>query len=132
MARELSTGLAAAALAQETGFLVLELLTITHADLAEPLRVVNNIEDVMHGGDLYTACGFELTPPEEKGEGQPKATLVLNNADQWLTEHIRGLRGGFDVSFALVSATDPGASPPEFGTVEQAGAFTPTDFRGMF
>ena len=62
----------------------LDLVEITHADLATPLRVVNDREDVVHNGDTFIAMGFEITKPDEPEHGNPQAQLVIDNVGKEL------------------------------------------------
>jgi len=114
----LTSSFTEAALNRETSFLVLQTAEITHTDLDPPLRFVNNVEDISVNGVVYTAVGFDLVLPEEKDEGFSRASITINNADQWFTSTLRSLSGEFKIEIALVSATDESADPPEFNEVE--------------
>jgi len=117
MPRDLNDRILNAMMAETTAEMVLWLLIIEHDDLVEPLRIVNNSEDVMHDGEVYTAMGFEVIPPEDR-EGTPRsARVTFDNVSQWLTPTIRNLNGDFDVTFKRVMYTDLDASPPEFDEV---------------
>lgn len=117
MPRTVSSSMVAAANAQNTGFLILQVLTITLPD-GTVLRIVNNPENISVGGVVYTAMPFQFDAPEENEEGFSTARLTVCNVDRWLTPYLRNTSGPVDVTFALVSETDLTASPPELDTVE--------------
>jgi len=118
MSRTLSADTVAAMMRTQSSGPVLWALDIDHEDFAEPVRVVNNGEDVSIGGELYTAAGFEVGMPEESEDGFRSAKLMINNVDQWMTAALRGMSGTFTFTLSLVTASDLGASPPEFDNVE--------------
>lgn len=70
------------------------LLEISHPDLVDPVRVVNNLEDVVSNGDTFTACAFNLVPPSDLAQGQPRATLTVDNVGKVLTSWIENSSGG--------------------------------------
>lgn len=119
MAREdLSAEVIAAMMGRETGVVVLYLLDITHEDLDTPIRLVNNTEDVISGGNTYTAIGFDVLPPNDKDAAPRGARLSIDNASQWFTPTLRTLSGEFLVTIKLAIPTDASASPPVFDGVE--------------
>jgi len=162
MPRTLSQPGLAAALAQETGLVICECLTVLQGGTAV-FRVVNNTEDIMSRGSLFTACGFDAVLPEEKEDGFGSLEVTVNNVDQWLTETLRDAEGDIELLYELVSWTAAGP-PPEFDNLEQsimplqiktasitetavkiscshrkyleqsfpAMSFTPSDFPGLF
>lgn len=73
---------------------MLVMLEITHSDLAVPVRVVNDSQDLVSQGRTFLACPFELTLPDDI-EGQvPQATLAVDNIGQELTQWLEVSRGG--------------------------------------
>lgn len=116
--RSLSNTMLEATTAQNTGLIVLALLTIEHPDLSAPLRIVNNLEDVVSGANTFTAMGFDLELPEDADRGTPRARLRIDNTNQWLTPVIRALSGDFTVTIQLAIPSDLEADPPEFDTIE--------------
>lgn len=120
MPRELSTTLINAMMGRSTGLPVLYLLDIEHEDLESPLRIVNNTEDVLSEGNLYTAMGFELRLPEERDATPRGARISIDNTSQWLTPVIRSLSGEFEVTIKVATPTDLDASPPVYDNIEFA------------
>lgn len=64
------------------------LLEIDHDDLAAPVRIVNDREDITVEGNLYQAFAFGLNLPEDPESGLPEAQLSIDNVGrelvQWL------------------------------------------------
>lgn len=118
MSRSLSSAIRAGMLAETSGALLLECAVLDHDDLDAPFRIVKNNEDIMHDGDLYTACPFEVQYPYDNDGSGGVGRMTLPNPDQWLTSTIRSLEGPLTVEFRLVSATNLSASPPVFNTLE--------------
>lgn len=119
MPREnLSPTFVSAMMGREAGIVVLNLVDIEHEDLDEPIRIVNNTEDVICNGHTYTAMGFEVRLPEER-DGTPRgATIRVDNTTQWLTPIIRSLQGELLVTLRVAIPSDAGASPPVYDGVE--------------
>jgi len=73
---------------------LLALLEITHPDLATPVRVVRDTQDVTARGVVFTACPFDITLPDDV-EGQiPQATIQVDNVGRDLTTWLEVSRGG--------------------------------------
>jgi hypothetical protein len=89
-------------LSQEMGDVFLSLVTIDHEDLDEPIRVVNNNEDIEHNGDTYQAFPFEVNLPGESEETMPKATLKIDIVDQQVTQVIRQLETSPTVTLEVI------------------------------
>jgi hypothetical protein len=158
MPRTLSSTARRAIFAQETGEVFLLLLTIAHPQLAEPIRVVNNNEDVVSGGVTFQRFPFELALPPETEEAPPTVSLRIANADRQIVQAVRALAGDamtVDVSVVLASSPDTiEAGPYRFtlrdvsydaaiveGTLRfedvlnepyPADSFTPARFPGLF
>lgn len=93
----LSSNAAAAANTPSSSIAWLTLLTFTIPGL-DPLRVVNNTEDIISRGNTFLACGFEIILPVDDGETMPTVKLTIPNADREIIEWIRG----FPVAPALM------------------------------
>lgn len=100
---------------ESDGFLVL--LTIEHDDLAVPIRVVNNTEDVDSNGETYTAFPFEVSMPTDSDDGPPRMHLVIDNISREIGEAIRTITSPATVSASAVRLADPDsveATAPDF------------------
>ena len=83
------------------------LLTLDHDDLASPIRVVNNVENITSNGNVYTAFPFELILPQDDGDTLPQVIISLSNVDLSLVDEIRGLTGALTVTLEIVLASSP-------------------------
>lgn len=87
--------------------LPLVLLTIDHADLASPIRVVNNTEDITSNGDTFTAFPFELPMPESPEDAPPRTTLRIDNVSREIGQAIRSISTPADITIQVVRQADP-------------------------
>lgn len=100
------------------GGLLLFAMDIDHPRMNTPVRIVDNIENIMVLGVEYTGCDVRVYRPDEGENSRYTGRIEVDNTDQILTEYIRSLTGQFTITFRLVAATDLAASPPEFDTIE--------------
>jgi hypothetical protein len=107
MARTLSSTAIASQNAQETGEVWLVLLTISHADLATPIRVVNNNEDIVSRGLTFQAFPFEIVLPNEDPDQPPKAYLRIDNVDRSVIAAVRGISSTPSVTIEVILASAP-------------------------
>jgi len=77
--------------ATETPLLLLE---IDHPDLAAPVRVVNDNQDLVHLGNTFTAMAFRATLPDDREEGMPRARLAIDNVGKELVAWLEASGGG--------------------------------------
>ncbi len=77
--------------AQETPLLLLE---IDHPDLAAPIRIVNDNQDLVHLGNTFTAMAFRATLPEDIEEGMPRARLSIDNVGKEMVAWLEASGGG--------------------------------------
>jgi hypothetical protein len=72
----------------------LVLLQIDHPELAQPVRVVNDTEDLTSNGNLYVAIPFRCTLPDDFENQLPKARLSVDNVGKDLMYWIETSGGG--------------------------------------
>ena len=101
-----STGKAAVN-APETAVAFLTLLEIDHAELAAPIRVVNNQTDVTSGGHVFSACAFQGPFPDDSAEKPPQVTLTICNVDRTITIALAEIASPPTVRLWLVTSTAP-------------------------
>lgn len=89
--RSMSAAAKAAIFSQETDKVFLPLLEISHPTLEDPLRFVNNTENVTSNGDEYIAFHFDVDLPGEQDDQLPRVTLTIDNIDRAITQTIRSL-----------------------------------------
>jgi len=94
--------------------LPLILLTISHADLAEDIRVVNNKENITSGGLEYIAFPFDIQLPDSKEESQPSAKLTISNVSREIGLAIRSISTPPSVSITIVRQDTPDVVEAQF------------------
>lgn len=72
----------------------LVLLEIDHPDLTDPVRVVNDTQDLTSNGNLFVACPFRCTLPDDFENQLPRATLSVDNIGRDLVYWIETSAGG--------------------------------------
>ena len=157
MSRAVSVTLKSAVNAPETGEAFLVLVTIDHADLAAAIRVTSDGVDTVSNGNTFVAFPFEISLPDSRVEGAPRAKLTIDNVDRQIVQAVRDISTAADVTVDVVLASDPDtveASFPDFKlrdvtfdaltvtgelTVEHfagepypAAIFSPANFPGLF
>jgi len=157
MSRSLSAIARRAVTAQETGEVFLLLLTITHASMAAPIRVVNDLVNHTSNGDLYTAFPFQIQLPDEHEEQPPRMRLSIDNVDRTIVASLRRLTSPPTVQLDVCLASQPDVIEASFpGFLLQSvgydhvvvegdltlddiitepfpeGSFTPQHFAGLF
>jgi hypothetical protein len=122
--RETVTSSTRAALyAQQTGEVLLWLLTLTHHTFADPIRVVNDGQDQVSRGDTFRRFPFEISIEGEGEKTVPRAVLRICNVDRSIVEACRSVEpsGAIGVTAELIAASDPDhveAGPMEFSLRE--------------
>jgi hypothetical protein len=76
------------------GSLPLVLLEINHSALSEPIRVVNDNQEITSGGNLFVAFPFKISLPDDSDGRLPKATLTIDNVGRELTTWLEASAGG--------------------------------------
>lgn len=107
MSRPVSPQAMQALNAPETGEAFLILLTLSHTDLAAPLRVSSDHIDTESRGDTFLAFPFELTLPDDEDNKSPRARLVIDNVDRSIVRAVRQLTSSPTVLIEIVRAADP-------------------------
>lgn len=102
-----SQNLIRAALDQNTKEVFLFLLTFTGGSITEPVRLVNNLEDVTSRGNSYMAFPLDLTLPIDDGDSMPSIKIVCQNASLQLIETIRNVGTVMYVKLEMILASSP-------------------------
>jgi Domain of unknown function (DUF1833) len=90
--------------AQEEQMLLL--MTFTHPNLAEPIRVANDTVDQTINGLVYFGWPLEFQFPSASEIGS-KGTLTIQNVDRRIGDTIRDLKGKIAFSFFIVYKSEP-------------------------
>lgn len=107
MARTLSTPALNSLMDEATHEVWLVLLTISHASLAAPIRVVHNNENITSRGNEFTAYAFQFIMPGQGGDGPGEAQLSIDNTDRVIVETIRLITDAPDVLVEVILADTP-------------------------
>lgn len=119
--RTLTTEFLRESFKQESGIIPVFLMTITHEDLAEPIRVSSDPttrisetpSQIVYGttsnGVDYIYFPFTLTLPGEGEDGPTPMKLKLDNVRREYTAALRSIVGPASVDVDLVTAGDPDA-----------------------
>ena len=157
MSRTLSTAARQAIFAPETSKVFLMLLTINHSDMAGPVRVVNNYENITSNGNLFTAYPFLFRLPSEDEDTLAQVELQITNIDRLLVDSVRSISSPFTVTLDIALSDTPDtieAGPFAMNMREvkydamkltgtcnfqdilneayPAGSYTPADYPGLF
>lgn len=157
MARTLSSPAQRAAYAQETGEVFLVLLTINHATLPAPIRVVNDTQNIVSGGNTYLGFNFTIVLPDEREDQPPRSRVVIDCIDRSIIAALRPLTSPPTLDIQVVLASSPNTIEASFTgfslrqinydamqiegelTMEEItmepfpeGSMTPQDFPGLY
>jgi hypothetical protein len=94
--------------------LPLVLLEIDHDDLAEPILIVNNKENVTSNGDEYIAFPFEIFLPDSRDDAPPTAKLRIDNVSREIVEAIRSISSPPSVTIKVIRQETPDVIEMEF------------------
>lgn len=85
------------------------LLEINHAALPQPVRVVQDNQDITCNGNLYVACPFRCELPDDFEAQLPRARLAIDNIGRELMYWIETSAGGAGstVTFRQVMRSRP-------------------------
>lgn len=97
--------------AKESPLLLLE---ITHPDLATPLRVVNDLQDLVSNANTYTALPFRARLPDDLEQGLPRAELSVDNIGKELVQWLEASGGGQGASCRMMQVMRSAPNVIEF------------------
>lgn len=96
-----------AALAQETGEVFLSCLTIAHASLDTPIRLVSDTQDLVRANGTFLAFAFEVALPDQADDTLPRVVLRIDNVDRSITDAIAALASPPTITLEAVLASSP-------------------------
>lgn len=157
MSRNVSAELKQAVYAQETTQEFIVLITLSHPDLADPIRVNSSAVDVVSNGDTFIAYPFDVVLPDDVDDRPPRAKLRIDNISREIILAIRTISSAPSVNIQIVMASSPNTIEAEFldfklsnitydqltvegdltleefiGEPYPARVFSPADFPGLF
>lgn len=99
---------------------LLAFLTITHPQIATPIRVVSDAFDYVMGGETFTGIPFDYQLLSDSDQA-PTSTITVQNVDRRIGEALRNtptraqvmleLRSTADFNLSVVPRTETGSSP---------------------
>ena len=98
---------------------VLQALEITHPDVPDPIRVVNDAVDQVLGGNTYVGLRFQAKLADD-AERPPRAELTMDNVGRPLTQWLERAGGGAGAAVRVMEWLPGGAAPEWEVTVELA------------
>ena len=141
----------------ETDEVWLILLTISHPDLSDDIRVVNNWENISSRGDDFVGLPFDISLPIDSAENQPSARIRIDNVSREIIQHLREVNSALEVLIEVIRASAPNVVEARFAgftlrtvdadvatisgslslddiTIEPfpAHSFTPANFPGLY
>lgn len=85
---------------------IIVLLTISHDDLTNPIRVCSDNVDVESNGNTFIAFPFEIELPQNAGDEAPRAKLQIDNVDRSIITIIRSITTKPTVTIEIVRSGD--------------------------
>ena len=101
------TSLVQSAFSQETDEVWLILLTISHADLTDDIRVVHNQVDITSRGMNFVGFAFELSLPIDSPDRAPVAELRIDNVSREIAQAVRSILSAPAVKIEVIRAAAP-------------------------
>ena len=80
-------------------------LTLSHADLTDPIRCVWDTVDYVLSSNTYIGFPFEISLPSD-GDGEPQGRLTIQNVDRRIGEAVLALSGPPLVTIEIYAASD--------------------------
>lgn len=108
---------------------LLELIEITHPQLAVPARFVNDTVAIHVEGHEFFACRFDLSLPDDQDERVPSAKLEVDNIGRELTEWLEVSQGGAGARCRLILLLRSNPSNLEFDMTMDLTGLSITNFR---
>lgn len=107
MPRPISSRMRAALQAGQTAEVISLLLTLTHPSFVAPIRVTDNGEDLVAGGQTYQQFPFQIDLPGDS-ENTPAVRLSIDGIDRRIIQAIRETDGEpISVELSVVLAATP-------------------------
>lgn len=157
MSRTLTNDSFHAMFAAETDEVYLMLITISHPQLTDDIRVSSDIVNTTSQGKLFVGYPFEFVLPTDEEGAPPRSMVTIDNVDREICNSLRQINSPANFKIEIIRAADPDTieiSWDDFqlrnvkGDVFQisgelnidditrepfpVGSFTPSNFRGLF
>lgn len=106
MSRTLSGNALAALFSQETDEAFFILITITHPDLPDPLRVCNDAVPIVSRGETFVNYVFEFTLPSDEDGSPPQAQISIDNVDKVIVDTLRSIATPATFLIEIIRSSD--------------------------
>lgn len=92
------------------------LLEITHPQLAVPIRVARDTQDLVSNGETFTAMAFDVSFPDQQAGALPSAPIAIDNVGRELVQWLEASQGGrgAKVRIMQVMRDDPDTIEAEY------------------
>lgn len=107
MSRSITSQTRAAFFAPETDEVFIILLTLSHDEMAAPIRVCSAAENILSRGETFIPFPFALTLPEDEDGRPPRARLGIDNIDRQIVLAVRSLTSSPQVLIEIIRAAAP-------------------------
>jgi len=107
MSLTLSSELLAQLFAQESDDPFLLLVTLSHPDFVDDIRLVNNTVNIVSRGDTFLAFPFRTRFPVDDGQTKREFSIEFDNVSLDLIEGIRTVTDPIDVKIEMILASLP-------------------------
>ncbi len=108
MPRPISSRMRVALQAGQTDEVISLLLTLTHPSFVAPIRVTDNGEDLVAGGQTYQQFPFQIDNIPGDSENLPSVRLSIDGIDRRIIQAIRETDGeAISVELSVVLASTP-------------------------
>ena len=107
-----------AVLAQATSEVFLELITISHSEMGETLRLVNDNQDMNRLDGTYRRFPFRIRGMPQNPDRPPTIGITSDAVDQRVVQAVRTIAGSRErasITYEVVRADAP--DDPEYGPV---------------
>ena len=94
-------------LAQQVQEVFLKCVTITHPDLAQPLRYVNDRVSLTRSDGTYEAASFRMALPDDEEENIGVVQMTIPIIDYTIVQAIRSTNDPFTVTLIIIRASAP-------------------------
>lgn len=122
MTRAIPTGTLADLYAPTQATHRVDLVTLSSAELASPLRYVNDTMNLESRGNTFAAFAFTVSRPASRANERPRAQLVLDMVDRTVIVALRSIRQPLTV---LIEEVDRAAPDTVIQTVTMRGVAAP-------
>ena len=92
---------------QETGEVLVVLLTINHPNLTQPIRVCSDSVETLSQSRTFIPYPFTFKAPDEAENGPTPARLIIDNVGEIIAESIQLLDSPASVDVEFVLASSP-------------------------